>query len=590
MGQVSFRLRRVLFLVALIGLASTATTSLAQTIVLNPRTVQFVPSADQDAVLPDGRPVVSSYSLNVYMVGAAQPFQTQSLGKPSPGADGLIHYDFSSTVASWPLPGGNYEARVAAIGPTGSGVSDASNPFTFSSCTYSLSGSSVSLPSAGGGTAIGVNAPAGCAWTASSGVSWVQLTPTAGTGAGSVVATIAANTSTTARAGSVTVAGQPFTVNEAGATASTPPPASLPSPWTNQDVGAVGLAGSAAYASGTYTVTGAGADIWGTADGFQFVYQVLDGDGQIVARMTREQSTHTYAKAGVMIRASLDGSSAHVLLDATPSGGIEFMTRAAAGGTTSYVAGSTQTAPSWLKLARTGNTVTGYVSADGSSWRTVGSTTVTLGSSVSVGLVSCSHNTGATNTATFDNVSVTATLPVPWVAADIGTVGVAGSTKGAGGVFTVAGAGADIWGSADGFRFVYRTLAGDGQIVARMTGEQNTATYAKAGVMIRNALTAGAAHVLLDVVPGGGVEWLVRSATNATTNYLGGTTQSPPSWLRLVRTGNTITAAVSADGTTWRQVGSTTVTMNSSVYVGLAVTSHDLSRTNTATFDSVVVR
>ena len=46
---------------------------------------------------------------------------------------------------------------------------------------------------------------------------------------------------------------------------------SLPSGWSTTDIGAVGATGSASYSSGTFTVTGAGADIWNSADAFRFV-------------------------------------------------------------------------------------------------------------------------------------------------------------------------------------------------------------------------------------------------------------------------------------------------------------------------------
>jgi len=98
----------------------------------------------------------------------------------------------------------------------------------------------------------------------------------------------------------------------------------LPSPWINQDVGSTGAAGSASYGSGTFTVRGSGADIWDVADAFQFVYQPLSGDGQIIARVLSVQNTNTYAKAGVMLRESLTAGSRHVILDALPGGAIEF--------------------------------------------------------------------------------------------------------------------------------------------------------------------------------------------------------------------------------------------------------------------------
>ena len=55
----------------------------------------------------------------------------------------------------------------------------------------------------------------------------------------------------------------------------------VPSPWNTADIGAVGAPGSASYSSGTFTIAGSGADIWGTADEFRFVYQGASGDCRI---------------------------------------------------------------------------------------------------------------------------------------------------------------------------------------------------------------------------------------------------------------------------------------------------------------------
>jgi hypothetical protein len=59
----------------------------------------------------------------------------------------------------------------------------------------------------------------------------------------------------------------------------------IPAPWSTADVGSVGVIGSASYDAGTFTVNGSGADIWGSADGFRFVYRPMSGDGEIVARV-----------------------------------------------------------------------------------------------------------------------------------------------------------------------------------------------------------------------------------------------------------------------------------------------------------------
>jgi regulation of enolase protein 1 (concanavalin A-like superfamily) len=205
-----------------------------------------------------------------------------------------------------------------------------------------------------------------------------------------------------------------FTTTGSGGPPPPPPPSSLPAPWQTQDVGSVGQTGSASYSNGVFTVAGAGADIWGSADGFRYVYQSLSGDGTITARLTAMQNTNTYAKAGVMLRESLAANAAHVMLDARPNGGIEFMKRATTGGATSYLAGATQPAPAWLRLSRSGSTVTASVSADGSTWTAVGTTAVTFGSTAYVGILVCSHTTTALNTSTFDNVTVSGdTAPPP---------------------------------------------------------------------------------------------------------------------------------------------------------------------------------
>ena len=110
------------------------------------------------------------------------------------------------------------------------------------------------------------------------------------------------------------------------------------------------------------------------------------------------------------------------------------------------------------------------------------------------------------------------------------------------GVFTVAGAGADIWGTADSFNFLSRPVSGDGQIVARVTALQNTGAYAKAGIMWREAPAAGSAHVILDVRPGGAVEFMTRSATGGPTTYIVGVLPQPfPIRLELRRTGSSVT-------------------------------------------------
>lgn len=382
-------------------------------------------------------------------------------------------------------------------------------------------------------------------------------------------------------------------------TFTTPPTGGpIPTGWSSQDIGNTGLPGSATYTTGTFTVSGAGADVWGTADGFRFVYQTLSADGSIVARVVSQQPTHPAAKAGLMIRQGLTAGAAHVILDATPSAWTEFMTRAMAGGQTSYLTGASGGAPEWLRLTRTGTTITSAVSSNGTTWVNVGSATFPTGA-VSIGLIVSSLNTARLNTSTFDNVTVTGgsapppppppTLPSPWSSGDIGATGLTGSASATNGTFTVSGAGADIWGTTDAFRYVYQPLTGDGTVIARVATIQNTSAYAKAGIMIRQSLAANSAHVILDARPNNaGIEFMSRAANGGPTGYLGGSTLGLPVYLRLQRTAGTVTASVSSNGTTWTTVGSTALPTGAA-YVGLIVSSVNTAQLNTSTFDNVSV-
>ena len=87
----------------------------------------------------------------------------------------------------------------------------------------------------------------------------------------------------------------------------------------------------------------------------------------------------------------------------------------------------------------------------------------------------------------------------------------------------------------DAFHFMSQPLAANGEVVARVLSIQNSNAYAKAGVMIRGALTAGSAHVLLDVKPGGGVEFMSRNVNGGSTVFIAGVTVAVPVWLRLKR-------------------------------------------------------
>jgi hypothetical protein len=181
------------------------------------------------------------------------------------------------------------------------------------------------------------------------------------------------------------------------------------------------------------------------------------------------------------------------------------------------------------------------------------------------------------------------TLPAGWNTADIGAVGATGSASGNGSAFTVAGAGADIWGTVDAFRYVYTTLTGDGSIVTQVTSEQFVANWTKAGVMMRESLDPGSAHAFMLVSPAKGLAFQRRVAANGISTNTSGGAGTAPAWVKLTRAGSTITASLSFDGSNWTTVGSDTFNMPASIYVGLAVSSHVAGTTATATFASTTI-
>lgn len=186
-------------------------------------------------------------------------------------------------------------------------------------------------------------------------------------------------------------------------------PGPLPTPWASQDIGSPSVTGNAAYnsASKVYTISGAGTDIWGTADQFSYAYQPWTGDGTIVAVVTSQTNPDPWAKAGIMIRESLNANAKHADLLLTPSNGFTFQYRTTAGGTTQSVK-QASSSPAWLKLQRTGNVIKGYVSNNGLNWGDIGNVTVSMNSTVYVGLAVTSHNTSQLSTATFEYVTVNA--------------------------------------------------------------------------------------------------------------------------------------------------------------------------------------
>jgi hypothetical protein len=117
-------------------------------------------------------------------------------------------------------------------------------------------------------------------------------------------------------------------------------------------------------------------------------------------------ATDAWTKAGVMMRESLTAGSKHVSMFVSSGKGIAFQRRTATGGSSVHTSAGTATAPYWVKITRSGSTFTAYTSTNGSTWTTVGTQSVTMASTIYVGLALTSHRDGALATTSISNVTV----------------------------------------------------------------------------------------------------------------------------------------------------------------------------------------
>ena len=360
------------------------------------------------------------------------------------------------------------------------------------------------------------------------------------------------------------------------------------------------ISGSTSESGGVWTISGAGSDIWGSADSFQFVHQPMTGDGIWTARLTTLANIHSWTKAGVMMRADLAPDSPHAFAFVTPGvNGAAFQRRVQPGGETLHTSGGSANLPQWLRLVRAGSTITAQRSDDGVRWTTIGSESIAMAQTIYVGLALTSHDNGQLATTTFDNVAMAgiiepqgAVLPTPWTSSDVGATGFAGAAIFDNGAWTVGGAGDDVWGRADAFHYAARSLSGDGTIVARVAAVSAGDAWGKAGVMLRSSLDPSSAHAFVFVTPDGanGIAFQRRSTGAAETDHTTGGAGAAAVWLRLTRRGSVVTASRSVDGHQWIVIGSAIVDMGTEIYAGLAVTSHDSGAPLFAAFDNVDVQ
>jgi hypothetical protein len=365
----------------------------------------------------------------------------------------------------------------------------------------------------------------------------------------------------------------------------------LPDGWSDNDVGAPAFPGSAVYdpAGNTFTLTGSGADIGGSADQFNFASRSMTGDGSVIARIDSLTDTNPLAKAGVMIRDSFSAGAMFASALLTAENGLMFEWRSTTGAAVSFTSVASVAAPIWLKLSDLGNSFSAYYCSDAVSWNQIGaSQTIAMSSATTLaGLAGTSHTNAALTSANFSGASI---VQGGWTDSDLGAPALGGSATydTPSNTYTLIGAGADIGGTSDQFNFASRTMSGDGSVVAYVNSLSNTDPSAKAGVMLRATSAVDSAFAGIFITPQNGAIFEWRTTSGAAAMQQSISPAAAPVSLKLTRSGNSFVASYSTDGINFSPIGSAqSIAMPSNVLAGVAVASHNNAALCTAKFTGV---
>ncbi|MBN1360483.1 MAG: lamin tail domain-containing protein [Sedimentisphaerales bacterium] len=174
----------------------------------------------------------------------------------------------------------------------------------------------------------------------------------------------------------------------------------------SRDIGSPSARGSYATVEDAHVVRGDGIDIWDTADSFYFAYMPLSGDGELSAQVVFMTAPDSWAKAGVMIRETLDPGSRHAMEVVTPGNGVAFQRRATTNGASATTGSNAFKVPYWVRIMRRGASISGYYSTDGVNWALHATEAIDMARDVYIGLCVTSHAAGSICNAVFDSLTV----------------------------------------------------------------------------------------------------------------------------------------------------------------------------------------
>lgn len=363
--------------------------------------------------------------------------------------------------------------------------------------------------------------------------------------------------------------------------------AMLPLGTEASDIGSVLIGSSASYSAtnNVYTLAGSAADANGSGDEIGFVNRSMLGEGALVATVESFTASPATAAAGLMIRSTLGVGSPFASVMVGASGQVELRWRTVSNGPTSTATQAATAGPLSVKLERDGNSVRAFYSSDRLTWTQIGSAqTIAFASSKALGGLAIRSGT-TDQLATAKITGFAQVSAVNAVSADLGTASSIGSPVYdlARNTHTFLGRGTGV-GAADAYSLAGQTMTGDGEVVAYLSGFVPTNAAARAGIVLRAGTASNGAFAGVFQTASGLVVTSRNVAGGALSNsYLNGITGAVS--LKLIRSGNSISARYSGDGINWLPVGgAVSMQLGTSPIAAMAVASGNEATLASASF------
>jgi hypothetical protein len=345
-------------------------------------------------------------------------------------------------------------------------------------------------------------------------------------------------------------------------------------------------------------------DIYGTSDRFHYLYFNQTGDVAVTCQVQSLNGTHTWRKGGIMFRKNLGPRSANVAIvktgGGTPGGsGLTHQRRLTEGAATEVWNNVNYPATNvWLRLVKTGNTITSYFKKDGDlAWMRYLSTEVDLGSQFYIGIAVSANNDPNAAKLTVEKFKIAdtsrgdglmmdmigaVTTPstthssqqLQWTMAEVKREDIIWAKVPAGQYCINATGGTGIGGTADNFAFVQQEFQGDVTASLHIEKVSRRNKLSRGGLMIRASHAVDAAHVSLLIDVNRGVTMVYRAATGGVTENKNLGVWSENVDFNLVKIGNSVGCQYKPTGASeWVEMGSVTADFGSSFYVGHALAS-----------------